>query len=416
MYKTILLTILLISVFIDAFADKVDSLSHWGVSVSGMPGQILALDHYTKKWLKTKNCFSFSTEFIHASLPSDSDSYASDYNYPTFSFGLRYAFNKKVRLHRDPDPDWGLLQTVNFDSHLGNTISLYSSFNRPFFRSRYFETDYTLGTGIAYSHLKYNKIDNPDDEFIGSRWLIYFTAGLHITWHFADKWGLKTGVDFYHHSNGALNRPNKGSNTLGPSLALVYMPYYNFISTKKGNSYNPPFDKYFYLNFTAGLGGKVLNEDWQKTQFGTSPSDPNYRTGRFHFYTAYSFQSDFMYRYARRWASGIGVDVFYGSYSWRVKQLDNEDGYDLPHSPWSAGIAAKHQVFYHNFSLTMSFGYYLYRHMGENAKIIEAPYYERIGVHYTFQSLRNIEIGMNVKAHKTKADFTEFTISVPVKL
>lgn len=213
-------------------------------------------------------------------------------------------------MRRYADPDWGQLQPVDFDTKLGNTVSLYLKFSRPLIRTSRFEVGYSLASGLGYSHHKYNKDTDPDNEFIGSRWLIYFATSIYASWRFADDWALKGAVDFYHHSNGALNRPNKGSNTLGPSFGVVYMPYYEHILNCNENFIKPPFKKYFYLNFTAGIGGKVLHENWQLTQFNTAPYSQGYRTGRFHFYTAYSFQADCMYRYARRWASGLGADLF----------------------------------------------------------------------------------------------------------
>lgn len=393
-------------------AQTTDSLKHWGSTVSIMPTEAVGLDQYVRKWLKKKRSVSIEAQLLHVALPQDSDAFASDYGYPTLSLGVKYSINN-VTMHRDKDDDWGLLVPVDYDSHLGNIVSLYGSFARPFFRTKRWETDYTLSFGLAYAHRKYALGDNADDEFIGSRWLIYFGVGLHATYRIAQDWGLKAGVEFFHHSNGALNRPNKGANYVGPSLALVYYPYYRNL-LKDNPKMNPPFEKYFYLNFTLGLGAKTLDEDWQKTQFNTSPESPDYRRSRFHVYTAYSLRSDLMYRYARRWASGIGADVFYGSYSDHIAELDAGKGFK--HSPWSFGLSAKHAVYYHNLSLDMALGYYLFREMGASAKQLEKPYYEHIGLHYTFSSFRDLNIGVNVKAHLTKADFTELVISYPIRL
>ena len=128
---------------------------------------------------------------------------------------------------------------------------------------------------------------------------------------------------------------------------------------------------------------------------------------------AYSASADVMYRYARRWASGLGVDVFYGDYDKRVKEISVLRGYDETISPWSLGIAAKHEVFYHQLSLNVSLGFYLYRKMGTWAKEFETPYYERVGLNYSFPKFGGLKIGVNVKAHKTKADLTELLISYP---
>ena len=99
-----------------------------------------------------------------------------------------------------------------------------------------------------------------------------------------------------------------------------------------------------------------------------------------------------------------------------MRDLDEQKGRDLPHSPWSVGLSANHHVYYHNASLQMTLGYYLYREMGSSAKDIEKPYYERIGLYYTFPSLSDLTLGLSLNAHLTKADFTELVISYPIKL
>ena len=395
--------------------EPADSTPHWGLTLSGGPSRLLVMDKYQRYYQKERKVFSFEIQANHISLPSDSDAFARDYDFPTFSIGMRYAINH-VTMRREERPTWGLAEMVDYDSQLGNQAALYLLFTRPFFRHRHWSADYTLGTGLGYSPKKYSKTDNVDNELIGSRFLIYFTAGLHATWRFAPDWGLRVGADFYHLSNGALNRPNKGANVLGPSVGLQYFPYYEEVLTHGRHTTKTPFKPYLFARATVGVGGKVLNEDWLLTQFHTSPDAADYRTGRFHFYTAYSLQADLMCRYARRWASGVGLDVFYGTYASRVKTIDEQNGVDRKHSPLSVGVALKHTVYYHRLALDAGLGVYLYRHMGENAAEIEKPYYERIGLSYAIPSLGGLAIGACVKAHLTKADFTELTLSMPFTL
>ena len=121
-----------------------------------------------------------------------------------------------------------------------------------------------------------------------------------------------------------------------------------------------------------------------------------------------------MYRYAHRWASGIGIDLFYGDYYKRAQELNERYNHTEKLSPWSLGICVKHEVFYHRLSLAMSAGYYLHRKMGELARQQEKSYYERIGINYVIPGLGGIKIGAHVKAHLTKADLTELVISVPI--
>ena len=393
-----------------------DSVSRYGFTFNVAPSRLISMDKYQRKYQLHKSSTSFELQLNRVSLPSDSDAYAVDYGYPTFSVGLRYSLND-VTMRRTADPAWGLAEMVDYDSRLGNQVSAYLLFTRPFFRHRHWSVDYSLGTGIGYSHLKYNPMDNVDNELIGSRFLVYFTAGFHATYRIAKNWGLRGGVDYYHLSNGALNRPNKGANFIGGSIGVQYYPWYESVTSASARtSAVAKMKPYLFSRITLGVGGKVLNEDWKRTQFQTRPGEPGYRTARFHFYTAYSLSADIMYRYARRWASGIGADLFYGTYASRVEEIDLADGIETKHSPWSFGIAAKHAVYYRRLALEGAIGVYLYRHMGANAEIIEKPYYERIGLSYTFPTLGGIALGASVKAHLTKADFTELTLSVPLKI
>lgn len=389
------------------------------------PGTALALDNYVKRWLKTKHCHSVYAQINVQAPKFQGDDYNQDYNDPTLSLGLRLNLNHGVTMHRQADASWDQLVPVDYDSQLGNIITLYGKFSRPLWQNRHWQWSYYLGTGIGYSHTKYNTENCIDNEFIGSHWNIFFTAGTFLSYRITPSLSVKGGIDFSHHSNGALYRPNKGFNSFGPFIALEsYLSNEKCLSEDNKTSSassalisSSMFHRYWFMEFSVGGGAKTLLEDWQHTQFHTNPTDPNYRTSKFSVYGAFSLQTDIMYRYARRWASGLGVDVFYGDYANHVARMDAANGYTQePHSPWSVGIAMKHEVYYGNLSARMGIGYYLYRHMGIEAQTLEKPYYERIGLFYTFHKWNDIAIGFNVNAHATKADFTELEISIPVKL
>jgi hypothetical protein len=399
----------------EATAAEGDSLRHWGYGVTLHPNWQLALDEWVRQWLYDTDAFAVSIEATHSALPQDSSAIDADFGYPTVAVGLRYGDNHRVTMQKP--------RTTDYFSHLGNTLTLYGAFQRPFFRTRHWEADYTLATGVGYNSLKYNKTDDIDNELIGSSFLIYFNAGLHVAYHPVPQWGIKAGLEFCHHSNGALARPNKGANSLGPSLSLVYTPYYEATvrrraTTPGGHRRSAADDDALhrsYLDFSVGVGGKTLLEDWHRTQ-SLPKSDPDYCTEDFTFYMAYSMHAKWMYRYARRWASGVGADLFYGSYADHVRELDERAKRTDAHSPWSVGLSANHSVFYRNFSLQVALGYYLYREMGYSAKQIEKPYYERVGLFYTLPKVGNLTLGISLNAHMTKADFTEFVVSYPIKL
>ena len=408
--------ILLSTLSINVTAEVNDSLSiaKMGIEFRYIPAQTLTLDKEPRIWTKTKDTHSWAAQI---NVTPTKNAYAHDYNYPTFSFGLRYHLNHGTTMHRD-DP-WGEAQPVNYTSKLGNFLTLYGTFNRPLYRSKHWQWGYYLGTGIAYTSLKYNQKNDIDNEYIGSHLNIYFNAGLYGQVKIAKEWSVKGGLDFAHHSNGAMARPNKGANYLGPFVGLVYEPQQATSPIAKRNTEaTQPFQKYWFTEFTLGLGGKTLLEEWLQTQFNTPQGQPDYRKEHFTYYGAYSFHTHLLYRYARRWASGVGVGLFYGEYAHRIARMDKENGHtDEKHSPWSASIEARHEVYYRNVSVRLTLGYYLYRHMGYSANHgLEYPYHEQVGVFYSFPKLKGLTLGFSVNAHATKADFTELQLSIPVRL
>lgn len=411
-----ILLIVFANAVIQAKAIEKDSIRHWGFTVSVMKSEIIALDKNQRKYLKEKENGSVALELNHINLPSDHDSYAKDYNYPSLSIGLRYTMNNRVRFHRTPDLAWDKIEEVPYDSRLGNTLSLYGTFQRAIHRNKHWETSYSLSGGVGYTNKWYNINNNIDNDFIGTPVLIYFGAGIHQTYRFAREWGVRASLEFVHHSNGALYRPNKGSNCVGPSVGIVYYPYYETFIREHDSFQSAPFKKFLYLDLTAGIGAKTLVEDWQITQFRTPKTDPNYRTGDFKRYATYSLQANLMYRYARRWASGIGIDAFYNTYAPHIEQLEQKEGNNIDCKPWSFGIAGKHETFFHNLSVNVALGTYLYRRMGSIDRELGGRIYERIGVNYSFPSLNGLKLGINVKAHTTKADFTELVITYPFRL
>ena len=410
-----LLMLCVITVSLCADAQDQDSVRRWGFDVGGSMGNVVVVDEYQKKWQKGKQNYSVSLSAHHISLQVDSDALASDYGYPTLSIGAKFAFNHGVTMHKSTDTSWGYAEEVDYDSQMGNSVALYLSFDRPLWRSKSWEWDYSLAAGVGYSRRKYHPDTQVDNELIGSRWLIYFGAGTHLTYRVAPEWGIKAGLDYWHLSNGALNRPNKGVNFLGPSLALTYYPYYNKVYGANAIRYQPPFHKHLFAHAALGVGMRTLIEDWSLTQFHTPKGEKDYRTDQFKLYMTYSLQLDVMCRYARRWATGIGADLFYGLHGESERIMAQQDGEKVEMKPWSFGLAVKHMAFYKRLALHMSLGAYLYRKVGSTTVKKEKPYYECIGLFYSFPKLGGLAIGASVKAHRIVAEYTEMVISYPLQ-
>lgn len=409
-----------------ASATTNDSIKHWGYAVDFNPSKIIVMDKYQRGFQKDKNNFSVRMEAIRQWLPSDSSAVAADYNYPSLSVSAKYSFNHGVTMHRTPNKLWRRRQEADYDTQMGNSIALFGTFTRPIIHHRKWEIDYSLSCGMAYSKSIYNPYTAIDNELIGSHLMIYFGLGTHVTYHATDEWGIRLGAEYWHISNGALDRPNKGANFIGPSLGVVYTPYHKELikqkeqikqQRKEGNSADnkEKFQPYIFMNVAAALGGKSLQEDWNVTYYVSYPTDNLYYRTKFPVYLTVASQIDLMFRYQRRWASGIGFDVFYGDYAYTVKKHDGPNS-KSKYSPWSTGIALKHEVYFGQLLCQIGIGYYFHREMGHYAKGVEKPYYERVGVSYAFKQLGGLRLGFNVKAHFTKADYTELLLTMPIKL
>ena len=394
---------------------------HWGYEAELQAGQVLLLDEYQRACTIGKSDYSFAFKFNHVSLPSDSDAYAHDYHYPTFSIVGKFSKNDGISMHRDEDfPRWNYSMVdyydiVPYNTHLGNSFAVYGSFSYPFYRNHRWEFDASINLGLAYITSKYDKQTSVDDILIGSHFLFYAGASVNAICRVAPSWGIKAGVDYWHISNGSTRQPNRSANMLGPTLGVVYYPYYDQLL--KRHDYTPPkFKPYWYLNFKGGVGAQTRIEDWERTQYKITKDHPDWRMENFTLYPVASLQADVMYRYARIGAVGGGLDVQYCSCYSHLRDIDTEMGLSAAHNPWLIALDLKHTFFYGNVSLALGGGVYLYKEMGDFARRHDPFYFNRIGVHYTIPKLHNLTAGIEVKAHLTKADFTELVVSYPIRL
>lgn len=413
---------ILLSVFLAVLdADGSDSVAvKPSVVVTYGPGTVLPVDDFSDKWLRPNVIHSLS---IAMHLPP------SSYEEPHLSVGLRYGMNHDVRMRRDEPVDIVGSPPADYVTQMGNNLTLFGTYERPWLSGRRWQVSTYMGTGLGYSRRKYNPRTQVDNELIGSHISMYLTLGAVYAYRISKDWKLRAGIDFSHHSNGALSCPNKGANYLGPFVGVEWTASSPSLPEGRENigslaqdntNHSSPSEEVekgtHFLDLTLGLGAKALDEEWQRTQFQLPPDDPNYRTDHFRLYAAYSVQAALLWRYGRARATGVGLDLLYGTYSHHVEKLDREAGYTVSHSPWSLAIAARHNVSFKRFTARFALGYYLYRRMGVRAKSSEQPFYERIGVHYTIPHMRGLSVGFQVKTHIFRSDLTELQVAIPVSL
>lgn len=370
------------------------------IEVGAAAGEALKMDSYLKKMYRHTEARSYSLGYSFQTIPSQGSPYAADFGYPIFTFGLLVAdFNDVVIQHPTRE---GLPP-----SRLGTSMALYGSIRRSLFRSHSgWGADYAFHNGVAYSTRTFDWQTNIDNEIIGSPLSIYFglTFQLNYQWR---QLQLFAGPEFRHLSNGALARPNKGVNKLGVAAGVRY--YLHPIVMADSTKHRTPFhDRGFYTNLSYHTGFMTSVGEWILCQGAGVRGEP-LPYDHFAMYVSHGISADVMYRYARRYASGIGLDAYYEPYIRRAATLKGPIPSDM--SRWSLGVAAKHEVFYERLSLQLAIGYYLSRPFAAYAIAGEEPYYERVGLRYTLPLCGDrIKIGYNIHAHFTKAYASELVI------
>jgi hypothetical protein len=138
-----------------------------------------------------------------------------------------------------------------------------------------------------------------------------------------------------------------------------------------------------------------------------------------------SLSGEFMYRYAPRYATGLGLDLFYSS---NMKELeasdrivygdeavDNCPGY----CPISVGISVVQEIYWRNFAVHIAIGAYPFRHKGVNGPEAKEAgdrergwHYEKAGLRYYIPKAHNLFFGFGIKSHSIKAEYLEFSTGI----
>ena len=404
--KILLLTTLFVQPFF-AYAQtaKQDWTKRWSIEAKGGWGYMIPCDEYAQELIRTHHSSVYSLQMSHRALATDSCQYDQLFGFPSLSVGLLFADYHRIKLQKENTP---------YISGTGYMMGAYASFSRDLLRTDRFSFNYTFENGLGWCSKPYDGFTNEDNELIGSPLSIYFGFGLYARYRITPQWELVLGGELKHFSNGAVDRPNKGINTTGVSLGAKY--YLQPTEPTKKMVFKVPFDSYFFMDLSAGWDVNSSMGEWLINSYHTSPDSPNYHTKDYRIYSGVTAHATAMYRYSRRYASGIGLDYTYYPYTDALQEEDEKLGYqNQTYNKHSVALVARHEVYYRRLTMYMGLAYYLLRERGGVASEFEKPYYENLGIKYALTRNGNIYIGYHVKAHLLRAEHMELNLGFRIK-
>lgn len=336
------------------------------------------------------------------------------FGFPTLEAGVQLLDYSHTHLRTGDTP---------YYSSLGYVWTAYVGFRRDIYRNKHWSFGYVFEHGLTYCSRPYNKYSNVDNDMIGQHLSLYFGFGCYAGYRITPSVELSMGLEYKHVSNGATDRPNKGSNSYGLAMRArcdLNRPAYDQGQTHAqrrlllSRFQRQPFDSYMYLDVNASVGFRTMFEEWLLHRDYLPEGAPHYHDGNLSLHTVWSTSVVPMFRYNQVHASGIGLEYTFGGYTGRTPLIEREmelTGH-YRHSKHTLSIAAHHEVFYKQISMAMSLGTFLFRQHGWVQKKYEPPLYETIGIRYYPKFFKPFYLGYNVKANGGKAYAMEVKVGV----
>ena len=351
--------------------------------------------------------------------PESGNAFAQQFGYPILSVGFSLA----------------RMGHFQFSDHtkFPDLYTIYGSFERSLFRSKHLSLGYQFDFGGTYNPGKYDPVKNPGNNWLSSPFMAYFGVGAVAKVHIGKRWEIGADAMFRHYSNGRLALPNEAINALGGGIFARYrLSDYEYAKYTGKPQKSTDFDKGMQYMITLGGSVHTCQAEWNLYAYDHSKPEKPARVptkeeaASLKAHPKFSISFDALYRYALRYATGIGVDMFYSS---NMKELEAADrilygdaaveacpGYD----PISIGLAVVQEVYWNNFAVHVAIGAYPYRHKGVNDKELNEKFddrergwhYEKAGFRYYFPKLADTYVGFAIKSHSIKAEYLEFSVGI----
>lgn len=318
---------------------------------------------------------------------------------PSLTSGIEINFIRQTnekknwhQLHNYPQTGYSFSFTHFGDAQiLGYAIGFAPNIFFPLTGKDKFSFGIRLACGIAFINKRYNVIDNPTNNVIGTRMNNTSSFGIHLNWKATKKLHFLSSVSLAHFSNGNFQSPNLGINFASLNLGIKFFP--NPIENFTRQDSLPPFLKKIKFNLKIGCG---LNEE----SITNGPKYPIYIA---------SLYVDKLTGLKNK--IGLGVDVEYNKsvYDFEILTenfIGKEKWYAMRIAPFITDELLVGQI-----GMLGQIG--VYAHKGF---LNIAPFYFKIALkHYVFNLTKNKVnwyYGIFLKVHYARAEFFELATGI----
>jgi hypothetical protein len=306
-----------------------------------------------------------------------------------FSMGVN-TNGKQYWHHRYRFPEiGGTLFYIDYgnNSVLGRGISLSPYISFPVILSEIYHFHIRLSGGLALISRNYDVINNAENNVIGSRLNSTTQLKLINTLKMSERWALQAALAFTHFSNGNIQKPNLGINSVTGNIGLQYRPNDN------PQTYNVDDEKPYFKRFHGMLRTGIAINDGQTTNGSKfviycvtgAIAKQTSRFNRVLIGTDYEFRSD---RYVALRAS--------------IDRQDEISRMDVSR----IGVFIGDELLFGNFALSLNMGVYVNKFEGKPFFL-----YNKNGIVYYVPAQKNkpsLYMGIYLKSHFAIADYFEY--------
>ena len=305
-------------------------------------------------------------------------------------FGWRSSNNTYYNyINRFPSYGVGFTSALNYYYEIGRPMGIYGFGEFPFGKNNFnrkLNFSYYAQIGLGFNMNPYNAETNPTNGFVGSAANVHVHFGLKASYQITKSIEAFSSIGTKHYSNGSIKKPNAGINFIPIAVGVrLNLDQEQFHPGEK--PVFPPLEKRGFWNISAYTGFKSY-EIGEKAYF---------RGG---------LGVNYLWEISYKYRGGIGLDWFYGA---GAKDRFPNDEITFDDSNSLAVVGSWEWKLTRNLYMPIGIGVYLNKaHYNQET----TNFYERIGVRYRMNN--NVFAGVQIKAHKVKADFFEFTLGYTI--